>query len=107
MHTSAATWFAPKRSNGRSEVNIDSLATKFFANRDTAAIEKVLVPCGSNGDTCGERSVVVRVSDTERSVLQAELRDAHSQCTTGVSDTSAHEDSAPGCDVGLFGKGHV
>jgi hypothetical protein len=44
-------------------MNIDSFAAKFFADCNATTIEKILVPCGSNGDASRERSVMVRVSD--------------------------------------------
>jgi hypothetical protein len=43
-------------------MNIDSLAAKLFADCNATTIEKILVPCGSNGDAGREGSVVVRVS---------------------------------------------
>jgi hypothetical protein len=45
-------------------MNVYSLATELFADRNTTTIEKILVPCGSHRDAGREGSVVIRVSDT-------------------------------------------
>jgi hypothetical protein len=50
---------------------------------------------------------MVGVSHSQWAILEAKLRDTDSQCASSVTNTSSHEDSASGCDVGLLGKCHV
>jgi hypothetical protein len=45
--------------------------------------------------------------NAKRPILQAELRNSNSQCTAGVANTSAHEDTCARSDVCLLSKGHV
>jgi len=45
-------------------VYVDSLATELFTNRNSTAVKKILVPCGSNGNSGRECSIMVRVPYT-------------------------------------------
>jgi hypothetical protein len=88
-------------------MNVDAFAAELFAYRDATAAHEVLVKGGANSDACRERSVVVRVTHAQRTILQAELWDADSLSAACVSDTASHEDAAPCREIGLFGKCHV
>ena len=45
--------------------------------------------------------------NTKRPILQAELRDSDSQCTSSVANTSTHKNACARSDVCLLGEGHV
>jgi hypothetical protein len=122
--TSAASWLSTEWAYTWAKVDVDTFATELFAYSHSSAHDEVFVPCSTNldlirpetnacltccpyRDTCGKCCVVIGVSHSEWAILETKLRNADSQCASGVTNASSHEDSASGCDIGLFGKSHV
>jgi hypothetical protein len=52
-------------------VDVDAFATEFFAYRNTTAAHQILRKCSPDRDTCRKRGIVVGVSHSERSILEA------------------------------------
>lgn len=71
----------------RAEVDIRAFAAELLADRDRSRVNQVLVEGGPSRDSRGEGCDVVRGSDSERGILEAELREVDAICATCISYT--------------------
>ena len=107
IRTSATSRLASERAYAWSQVHIHSFSAELLSYGDSTSVHEVFVPCSSDCDACWESSVVVAVSEAQRTILQAKLGNAYSQGTAGISYTAAHEDSCSSREIGLFSQCHV
>lgn len=84
-----------QRPHGRTQINVDTLAAKLFADCDGSGEHEILIPGCSHRDASGEGGGMVRQADSECAILETQLREVQSEGAPGISDTSTDSPGQP------------